>query len=313
MAKRLDGAFIQLPTALAEAFKRIRISGEEWQCLWLILLKTYGWHKEQDSISLSQFVEATNIVKPHIIRAINNLESKKVLIVTNIGNDKAKAYGINGNYDEWAGLPKKVTLPKKVIGVTNIGNDNEKANGINDNSEECTGLPKKVTLPIKVIDITNNGNDDYQYWKQSLPIMVPTIYNKDTITKDTITKYNYVASDDALRLGDLLFSEIIKENSKSRLANQNTAAREKTITGWALDIEKLIGIDKQEPSTVEEVIFFATHDDFWGANILSGKKLREKWDTLTMKMKQKGQKNGFTKPTGIEPFSDIPKALRGNW
>ena len=124
---------------------------------------------------------------------------------------------------------------------------------------------------------------------------------------------NEVVSDESARLADLLFSEIIKENSKSRLANQNTAAKEKTITGWALDIEKLIGIDKQEPSTVEEVIFFATHDDFWGANILSGKKLREKWDTLTMKMKQKGQKNGFTKPTGIEPFSDIPKALRGNW
>jgi hypothetical protein len=134
-------------------------------------------------------------------------------------------------------------------------------------------------------------------------------------TKDNITKYiyNYVASAESLRLGELLFSEIIKENSKSRLANQNTAAKEKTITGWALDIEKLIGIDKQEPSTVEEVIFFATHDDFWGANILSGKKLREKWDTLTMKMKQKGHKNGNTKSSGIEPFSDIPKALRGNW
>ena len=122
-----------------------------------------------------------------------------------------------------------------------------------------------------------------------------------------------VVSDESARLAELLFSEIIKENSKSRLANQNTATKEKTITVWALDIEKLIGIDKQEPSTVEEVIFFATHDDFWGANILSGKKLREKWDTLTMKMKQKGHKNGNTKSSGIEPFSDIPKALRGNW
>ena len=139
------------------------------------------------------------------------------------------------------------------------------------------------------------------------------VTSKDTTKeKKDIYKRN-VVNDESTRLAELLFSEIIKENSKSRLANQNTAAKEKTITGWALDIEKLIGIDKQEPSTVEEVIFFATHDDFWGANILSGKKLREKWDTLTMKMKQKGQKNGFTKPTGIEPFSDIPKALRGNW
>jgi len=269
-----EDGFVAIANELAEAFAKIRISGEEWQCLWVILRKTYGWQKKQDSIPFSQFIEATGIIKQHINRAIRKLESKKVIIVTNIGYEKAKGYGLNKNYEEWA------------------------------------ALPKKVTSPIMVTGVTNNGYERNQKRLQQVPIMVTS---KDTTKeKKDIYKRN-VVSDESARLAELLFSEIIKENSKSRLANQNTAAKEKTITGWALDIEKLIGIDKQEPSTVEEVIFFATHDDFWGANILSGKKLREKWDTLTMKMKQKGQKNGFTKPTGIEPFSDIPKALRGNW
>jgi phage replication O-like protein O len=269
-----EDGFVAIANELAEAFAKIRISGEEWQCLWVILRKTYGWQKKQDSIPFSQFIEATGIIKQHINRAIRKLESKKVIIVTNIGYEKAKGYGLNKNYEEWA------------------------------------ALPKKVTSPIMVTGVTNNGYERNQKRLQQVPIMVTS---KDTTKeKKDIYKRN-VVNDESIRLADLLFSEIIKENSKSRLANQSTAAKEKTITGWALDIEKLIGIDKQEPSTVEEVIFFATHDDFWGANILSGKKLREKWDTLTMKMKQKGQKNGFTKPTGIEPFSDIPKALRGNW
>ena len=257
MAKRLDGAFLPIPTAIAEAFNKIRISGEEWQCLWLILRKTYGWRKTADAIPLSQFVEATKIDKAHIIRAIKNLESKKVIIIANIGNDKAKTYSLNNNHEEWVGLPKKATA------------------------------------------IANIGNDDCQYWKQTLPILAPSIDNKDTITKDTNKRYFYVASAESLRLGNLLFSEIIKQNSKSRLANLNTAAKEKIITGWALDIEKLIGIDKQEPSTVEEVIFFATHDDFWGANILSGKKLREKWDTLTRRMNGNGVANEHKKFAGI--------------
>jgi len=257
MAKRLDSAFLPIPTAIAEAFNGIRISGEEWQCLWLILRKTYGWRKTADAIPLSQFVEATKIDKAHIIRAIKNLESKKVIIIANIGNDKAKTYSLNNNHEEWVGLPKKATA------------------------------------------IANIGNDDCQYWKQTLPILAPSIDNKDTLTKDTNKRYFYVASTEALRLGNLLFSEIIKQNSKSRLANLNTAAKEKTITGWALDIEKLIGIDKQEPSTVEEVIFFATHDDFWGANILSGRKLREKWDTLTRRM------NGNTVANGNQKFAGI--------
>ncbi len=269
-----EDGFVAIANELAEAFARIRISGEEWQCLWVILRKTYGWHKKQDSIPFSQFIEATGIIKQHINRAIRKLESKKVIIVTNIGYEKAKGYGLNKNYEEWA------------------------------------ALPKKVTSPIMVTAVTNNGYERNPKRLQQVPIMVTS--KETTKEKKDIYKRN-VVNDESIRLAELLFSEIIKENSKSRLANQNTAAKEKTITGWALDIEKLIGIDKQEPSTVEEVIFFATHDDFWGANILSGKKLREKWDTLTMKMKQKGQKNGFTKPTGIEPFSDIPKALRGNW
>ncbi|MEI6610327.1 MAG: replication protein [Deltaproteobacteria bacterium] len=269
-----EDGFVAIANELAEAFARIRISGEEWQCLWVILRKTYGWHKKQDSIPFSQFIEATGIIKQHINRAIRKLESKKVIIVTNIGYEKAKGYGLNKNYEEWA------------------------------------ALPKKVTSPIMVTAVTNNGYERNPKRLQQVPIMVTS--KETTKEKKDIYKRN-VVNDESIRLAELLFSEIIKENSKSRLANQNTAAKEKTITGWALDIEKLIGIDKQEPSTVEGVIFFATHDDFWGANILSGKKLREKWDTLTMKMKQKGQKNGFTKPTGIEPFSDIPKALRGNW
>jgi len=276
-----EDGFTPIANAIMDALCGYRIPGEERQVVDVIFRQTYGWHRCEDAISLSQFVEKTGIKKPNVAAAITSLLSKRIIIVIQKDNGNTKIYKINKNYDEWAPISRHATTPSIVI-----QKDNE-------------SLSKRITTVIQ---------------KDNVPLS-KRITTKERV-KETIKesfKDNYVASDEALRLGDLLFSEIIKENSKSRLANQNTAAREKTITGWALDIEKLIGIDKQEPSTVEEVIFFVTHDDFWGANILSGKKLREKWDTLTMKMKQKGHKNGFTKPTGIEPFSDIPKALRGNW
>ena len=97
-----------------------------------------------------------------------------------------------------------------------------------------------------------------------------------------------------MRLAELLFSEIIKQNLKSRLLTNNNRTRQKITQKWAVDIEKLILIDKQEPSTVEEVILFATHDNFWGANILSGRKLREKWDTLTRRMNGNHHSNSTT-------------------
>jgi len=199
----------------------------------------------------------------------------------------------------------KGLLSKKIISVIQKDNDKVKLYKFNKNYHQWEPLSKKITLSKKIIGVIQKDN-------LSLSKKIPTINNNiNTITKDISFYNNYVANPESLRLAELLYSEIITQNSKSRLAAQNTTAREKTITGWAKDIEKLIDIDQQEPSTVEEVIIFATHDDFWGPNILSGKKLREKWDTLTRKMNQKGQIHGNAKPAGIDPFADIPKSMRG--
>jgi hypothetical protein len=92
----------------------------------------------------------------------------------------------------------------------------------------------------------------------------------------------------AYRLSTFLFDSILSCNPESRLHAFENGKKESTVQNWAKDIDLLLRIDHREPSTVEEVITFATHDDFWRANILSGKKLRDKWDTLVL---QKGRLN----------------------
>ena len=62
---------------------------------------------------------------------------------------------------------------------------------------------------------------------------------------------------------------------------------QKTIERWAGDIELLIRIDKKSPETIREVISWAKSDKFWFSNIVSGKKLREKFETLYGQMKTK--------------------------
>ena len=119
---QVESGHVDIANDLAEAFARIRISGEETQILWVILRKTYGWHKKSDAISLSQFVDITGMNKPNVIRAIHGLLSKKIIIVINIDNARAKVYGINKDFDQWEPLSKKITLSKKIINV--INNDN---------------------------------------------------------------------------------------------------------------------------------------------------------------------------------------------
>ncbi len=88
-----ENGHTSLANEIWDALAMYRLSGEEWKCLIVIIRKTYGWQKKEDTISLSQFVELTQIHKPHIVRTINKLLSKKI-IVTKKGNDNNATYSI---------------------------------------------------------------------------------------------------------------------------------------------------------------------------------------------------------------------------
>lgn len=56
---------------------------------------------------------------------------------------------------------------------------------------------------------------------------------------------------------------------------------------WKHDIEKLIRIDGRDPDEVRSVIVWTkSPDNFWFPNIMSGKKLREKYPTLKAQMER---------------------------
>jgi predicted phage replisome organizer len=69
------------------------------------------------------------------------------------------------------------------------------------------------------------------------------------------------------------------------------------VKGWMPYIERILRIDGRSYDEVRSVIEWAkTPDSFWFPNIMSGKKLREKFDTLIMQMrrdlpKAEGKKN----------------------
>jgi phage replication O-like protein O len=89
----------------------------------VILRKTYGWHKKQDRISLSQFSQLTGLKRQNVLRAINNLSSKKIIGVIKNDVSQINIYNINKDFDEWQPLPKKITLSsKKITTVINIDN-----------------------------------------------------------------------------------------------------------------------------------------------------------------------------------------------
>ena len=105
---------------IIEALCRIRIPGEARQVLDVIIRKTFGFHKKEDAISLSQFCLATGLSKSHVCRALQTL--KKMNLITEKGNAIANIYRFNKDFDSWKPLPKKITLPKKEMIIAEKGN-----------------------------------------------------------------------------------------------------------------------------------------------------------------------------------------------
>lgn len=109
-------------------------------------------------------------------------------------------------------------------------------------------------------------------------------------------------SPEALRLSDLLAELILANNPANRELVKGK--REITVARWAGDIDKLLRMDGQKPETVERVIRWCQADIFWKANILSGAKLRQKWDTLVVRMETPS--TTATSGAGNAPTFDDP-------
>jgi phage replication O-like protein O len=118
-----ENGHLDLANEIVEALAKIRLSGEETQCLWVILRKTYCWHKKEDKISLSQFSLATGLTRPSVARALKKLLTKKITEIIKNDNSYINIYRFNKDFDTWQPLTKKITvLTKKIIGVDNIDN-----------------------------------------------------------------------------------------------------------------------------------------------------------------------------------------------
>ena len=99
---QLEDGHTAIANEIIEALAGIRLSGEEWQVLLVILRKTYGWHKKSDEISLAQYQILTKLARSRISRTLKKLLTKRIIIVDKIGNKNSpNRYEFNKHYDQW--------------------------------------------------------------------------------------------------------------------------------------------------------------------------------------------------------------------
>ena len=90
----------KIPNYILDTLTHIKLSGSEWNVLMLIIRKTLGWHKNDDWISLTQFVRICGIDKSSVRRALQTLEERKI-VCKSAHSRKGSKYELNKNCEEW--------------------------------------------------------------------------------------------------------------------------------------------------------------------------------------------------------------------
>lgn len=118
---QIEDGYTQIANELLEAISLCKLSGSEFQVLWVIIRKTYGYQKISDSISLSQFCLATGINKQNVCRALSILIKKNMVIKS----DKAliTKYRIQKDYTIWVPLSNLIRLSNLIKPVINSDKD----------------------------------------------------------------------------------------------------------------------------------------------------------------------------------------------
>lgn len=105
MSKFVANSF-QVPNAVIDELMA-ELSGAELKCYLFVLRKTKGWNKDEDAISVSQFMEACNLSNRKVIDACNRLVELG-LLEQKTGRNKVKVFSVQNYSSEESSLVKKV-------------------------------------------------------------------------------------------------------------------------------------------------------------------------------------------------------------
>lgn len=159
---QLENGYTKLANELYEQFSKLDASGSAWRVLFVVVRKTYGFHKKEDKISLTQFEESTGLTRKSVCRGIIELVSLNVVTVTKEGY--INKYEIQKNYETWGSVKPDTSVQNdtkssvKPDTKTSVQNDTYKRKKEKkDISDKSQSMKKN-----KLGKYTEDGHNDYE-------------------------------------------------------------------------------------------------------------------------------------------------------
>jgi len=117
---QLEDGYLKISTELCKAFAKLTISGNDWLIIWAVIIKTYGWNKKKDMISLTQFQKITGLSRPTVVRRIHRLVRYGVLGSCTGDTTHTSSYWIIKDYNKWTPSSRTDTSSRFATRPSNV-------------------------------------------------------------------------------------------------------------------------------------------------------------------------------------------------
>jgi len=224
---QVENGYIRISNEIAGAFKRHHITGNQWKIIWVILLKTWAWHKKKDRIPISQFQKETGLKRRHVSRAISDLVTRN--IVTKNGDTFITTYAFQKDYTKWKLSPKMVI--RSIPSPKMVTRPSPKMV----HSKET--IQKKSNGRASKKDVDPRIKDFFNYWGE-------------TFLQETGQPYTFSYGKEGRLVKDLLkvhSLETIQEVTRAFFKDEQCKRRGLTIGIFFQEINRLLSLKAMNP------------------------------------------------------------------
>lgn len=95
-----ENGFTPIANEILDKLVNISLLGSEYQVLFFIIRKTYGYHKKVDRISLTQFEKGTGLSRPTVVKTLKNLMARNMVVKIYLP-DENKGYSFVKDHEKW--------------------------------------------------------------------------------------------------------------------------------------------------------------------------------------------------------------------
>lgn len=150
---QLENGYTSIANEILEKVVATRLPANEYRILLFIIRKTYGFHKKEDRISLTQFQKALGVSRPTVSKSLKNLITRNMVVRTPL-----LALKFNKHWDSWVVdtpllVKNKNNTGKGGVTFTGKGGVTYKRNIKETNTKETPGASADIKEINQVLEV----------------------------------------------------------------------------------------------------------------------------------------------------------------